>query len=315
MFQSTRPMRGATKSHFLPLHRGWFQSTRPMRGATMNKLFVLITVNVSIHAPHAGRDRIIFIYQKLYYVSIHAPHAGRDIGLHDVDLLNCVSIHAPHAGRDHGLKNLFDFLKCFNPRAPCGARRQKRSRLPSSATYLWVFPSTNTIFSAPKTHAPPVAWFSHLYFYILFSVHFTFALSNECSDDDGRLQVIGLFNTIMRYFWSFILAEVVKSQAVFLQVNNVEQCEFQLLALGWIDLTLKDRVLHALTIGSAFSCNLAQPPAPISVNCTDIIGDQNIHSKYLLPQKWRVGIKIPTQMACKQHCLHMRNKPPFDFFL
>ena len=35
-----------------------------------------------------------------------------------------VSIHAPHAGRDHCISKLLSPLECFNPRAPCGARRR-----------------------------------------------------------------------------------------------------------------------------------------------------------------------------------------------
>ena len=77
LFQSTRPMRGATYNacrrlggesfnprapcgarrvpaadHWL---RNWFQSTRPMRGATRHKHIRVKEHGVSIHAPHAGR--------------------------------------------------------------------------------------------------------------------------------------------------------------------------------------------------------------------------------------------------------------------
>ena len=34
-----------------------FQSTRPMRGATNGVPFCAIIHEISIHAPHAGRDR------------------------------------------------------------------------------------------------------------------------------------------------------------------------------------------------------------------------------------------------------------------
>ena len=40
----------------------------------------------------------------------------------------------------------------FNPRAPCGARLQKKLRLPSFATYLWVLLATNMIFSMSEQH-------------------------------------------------------------------------------------------------------------------------------------------------------------------
>ena len=56
LFQSTRPMRGATAEILFVNEFGKFQSTRPMRGAT-----VVVKIDehrryISIHAPHAGRD-------------------------------------------------------------------------------------------------------------------------------------------------------------------------------------------------------------------------------------------------------------------
>ena len=58
IFQSTRPVRGATR-----LQRGEitgdqaFQSTRPVRGATASVEVMATKQEISIHAPHAGRDR------------------------------------------------------------------------------------------------------------------------------------------------------------------------------------------------------------------------------------------------------------------
>ena len=55
-FQSTRPMRGATNEW--DYADGWvlFQSTRPMRGATRYADGHYAINQISIHAPHAGRD-------------------------------------------------------------------------------------------------------------------------------------------------------------------------------------------------------------------------------------------------------------------
>ena len=55
-----------------------FQSTRPMRGATTSAAASPKLGDVSIHAPHAGRDEVHLIRQVKPNVSIHAPHAGRD---------------------------------------------------------------------------------------------------------------------------------------------------------------------------------------------------------------------------------------------
>ena len=57
-FQSTRPIRGATDIHFIPVQRrNGFQSTRPIRGATHRVARLEPgSVRISIHAPHTGRD-------------------------------------------------------------------------------------------------------------------------------------------------------------------------------------------------------------------------------------------------------------------
>ena len=147
IFQSTRPMRGATTiwryvrhdlSDFNPRApcgarqmssvngelRNLFQSTRPMRGATVLAVGLVGSKEISIHAPHAGRDispmfmpcpprdfnprapcgaRLVTIFGPCFLIaiSIHAPHAGRDyIGTGQRTEGYAISIHAPHAGRD-----------------------------------------------------------------------------------------------------------------------------------------------------------------------------------------------------------------------
>ena len=57
-----------------------FQSTRPMRGATRNAVNAVIDFfKISIHAPHAGRDEADRRGRRRgHRISIHAPHAGRD---------------------------------------------------------------------------------------------------------------------------------------------------------------------------------------------------------------------------------------------
>ena len=115
---------------------------RPVTGS--NKTF---KKRISIHAPHAGRDRDRHADGKARpNISIHAPHAGRDREYHDTEKksrdfnprapcgarlyfgIKCayfgsISIHAPHAGRDATLTSTRTWQSDFNPRAPCGARR------------------------------------------------------------------------------------------------------------------------------------------------------------------------------------------------
>ena len=56
-----------------------FQSTRPIRGATPERCDHGYHPGISIHAPHTGRDIItgngISVFGS---ISIHAPHTGRD---------------------------------------------------------------------------------------------------------------------------------------------------------------------------------------------------------------------------------------------
>ena len=100
-----------------------FQSTRPVRGATGERSHEPGQGHISIHAPRAGRDHLEGNRPEGWTISIHAPRAGRDklTGLVQgsniifqstrpvrgatpifprcgVDRL--ISIHAPRAGRD-----------------------------------------------------------------------------------------------------------------------------------------------------------------------------------------------------------------------
>ena len=95
-----------------------FRSGRDEEQADWNHL-----IEVSIHAPRAGRDKscviavtVVDLFQStrpargatgeadrprpFIRVSIHAPRAGRDAGVHHRTGSLAVSIHAPRAGRD-----------------------------------------------------------------------------------------------------------------------------------------------------------------------------------------------------------------------
>ena len=100
-FQSTRPLRGATGIWLAFFKIELFQSTRPLRGATVWCNFLLTVMDISIHAPLAGRDgKYVRCGAVLVNISIHAPLAGRDGGLTMADYIERISIHAPLAGRD-----------------------------------------------------------------------------------------------------------------------------------------------------------------------------------------------------------------------
>ena len=103
-------------------------------------------IGISIHAPRAGGDRVVIV--RVRYVddisihapragcdirgvksllpegiSIHAPRAGGDRSRTEWEALIHISIHAPRAGGDqNGLLPTTPRAN-FNPRSPCGGRR------------------------------------------------------------------------------------------------------------------------------------------------------------------------------------------------
>ena len=102
IFQSTRPLRGATakwatecNACHISIHAPLagrdrrqpicktcgrvFQSTRPLRGATGAGARADEGIDISIHAPLAGRDVQRSVSETIEHISIHAPLAGRDL--------------------------------------------------------------------------------------------------------------------------------------------------------------------------------------------------------------------------------------------
>ena len=150
-FQSTRPIRGATKStlprgrgrpHFNPRapygarpvlsSRSYsysvFQSTRPIRGATDSCSRCRLSISISIRAPHTGRDQRTHLRSSRQpYFNPRAPYGARPGAGTAPDPVLAISIHAPHTGRDD-------------------------TRLRSSSTSL-VFQSTRPIRGATNRHS------------------------------------------------------------------------------------------------------------------------------------------------------------------
>ncbi len=102
-----------------------FQSTLPVWGATPRSLNLFKVFVVSIHAPRVGSDPPT--------ISIR-PCA------------NSVSIHAPRVGSDGVYISLVSGFKSFNPRSPCGERRNLPVRRASSS----LFQSTLPVWGATK---------------------------------------------------------------------------------------------------------------------------------------------------------------------
>ena len=146
-----------------------FQSTHPLRGATRQRHLHGAQVYISIHAPLAGcdwsrvcnvcstedfnprtpcgvrprrlrrsggsfrdfnprtpcgvRPKRAEIRVKLSDISIHAPLAGCDMVVYVSERTAQISIHAPLAGCDYTAGRGTEQCRNFNPRTPCGVRQ------------------------------------------------------------------------------------------------------------------------------------------------------------------------------------------------
>ena len=123
-----------------------FQSTRPIRGATISVNKQRAQTRISIHAPHTGRDaarhccggwtRPFQSTRPIRGATImsimcpwdnsdfnpRAPYGARRLADHVGQDGQRISIHAPHTGRDPSKAAARSLGAYFNPRAPYGAR-------------------------------------------------------------------------------------------------------------------------------------------------------------------------------------------------
>ena len=101
IFQSTRPVWGATCRSSAAWSSCAHFNPRPVWGATDIKCARLMVLPISIHAPRVGRDHYCATAREYYAISIHAPRVGRDLRKRDFrDIVSAISIHAPRVGRD-----------------------------------------------------------------------------------------------------------------------------------------------------------------------------------------------------------------------
>ena len=103
VFQSTHPVRGATKSWSRPWASWRFQSTHPVRGATGAALLAQAEAAISIHAPRAGCD----------FGDCHGY----------ISLILFQSTHPVRGATSPGCPAA-PYRSYFNPRTPCGVRRR-----------------------------------------------------------------------------------------------------------------------------------------------------------------------------------------------
>ena len=123
-------MRGATASIYGDAASCMFQSTRPMRGATQEYSPCCHQPIVSIHAPHAGRDLAYGSKQYGFreFQSTRPMRGATSFPSSYCWIVMCFNPRAPCGARPVSIMS-FLLIKRFNPRAPCGARRIKRDPL------------------------------------------------------------------------------------------------------------------------------------------------------------------------------------------
>ena len=102
-FQSTPPVKAATKDGAVPVVWARFQSTPPVKAATELWAFTPDFIAISIHAAREGGDRQhIHPTRMLTCISIHAAREGGDVYLQTSAEVDAnISIHAAREGGDH----------------------------------------------------------------------------------------------------------------------------------------------------------------------------------------------------------------------
>ena len=153
IFQSTRPVRGATCSCLILSPKTLNFNPRAPCGARLKRLPAHSTnQTISIHAPRAGRDNMTDEQYRHLVISIHAPRAGRDNMTDEQYRHLVISIHAPRAGRDQYRLAAQVSRQNFNPRAPCGARLSQNGSSPFSSSISIHAPR------AGRDQRPPRSW-------------------------------------------------------------------------------------------------------------------------------------------------------------
>ena len=126
-FQSAHPVRGATFFGFRILPAPLFQSTRPVWGATASHLTRRSSRRISIHAPRVGRDRLRA--QKNLccgHFNPRAPCGARRRARLKNRLRHLFQSTRPVWGATWQPPSCLRASSYFNPRAPCGARLPPR---------------------------------------------------------------------------------------------------------------------------------------------------------------------------------------------
>ena len=119
-----------------------FQSTRPVRGATgVSTPIWWCTLDFNPRAPCGARPDRKSIGWEVHEFQSTRPVRGATLLMREDKKHEKISIHAPRAGRDTRRWWRPSSGRYFNPRAPCGARPP----MPSPESGWWRFQSTRPV--------------------------------------------------------------------------------------------------------------------------------------------------------------------------
>ena len=156
-------MRGATTGHRLKITVRVFQPTRPLRGATIAPVATSESIEISTHAPLAGRDDIkVSGAAGKGYFNPRAPCGARQMSYQAMNQAMEFQPTRPLRGATRARPSTRRKAANFNPRAPCGARPSFFTSIPETTEFQPTRPlrgatCTHRIFgheSGISTHAP-----------------------------------------------------------------------------------------------------------------------------------------------------------------
>ena len=132
LFQSTRPIRGATKASVetrIVQAENYFNPRAPYGARRTGKLVALYgTQDFNPRAPYGARRAAKVRPRVIILISIHAPHTGRDKFAGNMYILyDEFQSTRPIRGATCGQRRGMRLHHYFNPRAPYGARRARYS--------------------------------------------------------------------------------------------------------------------------------------------------------------------------------------------
>ena len=120
-FQSTPPVKAATRPALATLPQAIFQSTPPVKAATLYAWNQYDYVEISIHAAREGGDFTCACLCKLFKISIHAAREGGDAIAILPSATSSISIHAAREGGDSPAASMVLIRAVFQSTPPVKA--------------------------------------------------------------------------------------------------------------------------------------------------------------------------------------------------